>query len=152
MTAPNTYGVTPAVISARVQGLTINASTTPNTDTVTDMITESAEHLAAELVNIGFDPTGLPSTQTPYHTLRAALIYRVAYLILVGRDRAQDGIAQSYKVAHDETMQTIRVRPARVVGPSDAPDAVRSPVLEPDLAASTARTATLAGRIIRGGL
>jgi hypothetical protein len=152
MPTPNTYGVTPAIIAGRVQGLTISATTTPSQATVEDMIEECAEHLASELVNIGFDPTDLPSTQTPYNTLRAALIYRVAYLILVGRDRAQEGIAQSYKVAYDELMATIRVRPARVVGPSDAPDSVRSPVLEPDLAASTARAATLAGRIIRGGL
>lgn len=153
MTTPNTYGVTPSVIAARVQGVAIGTSTTPSTSTVQDMIDECAEALLTECNNVGIETVGLTFTQSPYRQLRGALINRVIYLILLSRDRGQEGIAEPYNRLYVEALDNIRKRPARVGGVQTAPDAVRSPALPPDLDSSAnTRWNTLAGRVINGGL
>jgi hypothetical protein len=153
MTILQTYGVTPAVISARVQGVAIGPSTVPSTDTVADMIDEAAEELQTECDNVGIETAGLTSTIAPYRQLRQLLIYLVCYRVLLQRDRGQEGIANPFLVAYREALANIRQRPARVAGPQTAPDSVRSPSIEPDLtSAANTRWITPPGRIINGGL
>jgi hypothetical protein len=156
MTSPGTndFGITPALISARVQGLTIGPGSVPSTAAVEAMIDESADLVCGEAENIGITVAGMTEANNPavFRRLRGMVVNHVIYRCLIARDRGAD-LAESYLRLYTATLDTMRASASRVSGPTDGPSQVRSPIIEPDASASSAaRLGTLPGKVVSGGL
>lgn len=150
--AINTFGVTPAVIAARLHSLAISTTTSPATDAIEDMIDESAADLDGECSAMGIDAaTAVDSggTESLYKQLRAALIYAVLDLVLVSRRRGSESADRPYKALYDEKIARIRARPQTVSSQSGVDVTV-------DLGSSTYAADIyvpgVVGKVLRGGL
>jgi hypothetical protein len=150
--AINTFGVTPAVVAARVHSLSISTTSGPDTAAIEDVIDEVASWVSDECDAMGIDAesaTDSGGTETLYKQLRSAIIYGVADQVLLARSRGSLPADRAYKVQYDETIERIRKRPQSVSSQSGVDVTV-------DLGAQAYRDATLVpglpGKILRGGM
>jgi hypothetical protein len=149
---PNTFGVTPATVAARIQNLTISTTSDPSYATVEEVIGEIASQLEDECAAMGIDASSAVDsggTATLYKQIRAALIYGVADSVLTARRRGTGEIERPYKVLYDETIDRIRRRPQTVSAESGVDVTVN--LGAPEYARQTF-VPGLPGKILRGGL
>lgn len=150
--AINTFGVTPAVIVARAQNLSISLTSAPDTAVVTDIISEVSSDIADECAAVGIDAASAinsGATEGLYLQCRRAVISGVIDTLILARNPRGAPVDRSYKALYDETVKRIREKPQTVSDQSNVD--VTIDLGAPEYASRTF-VPGLGGKIVRGGL
>lgn len=106
-----TFGVTVEMMVSRVQGLSIDPTSTPSPETVEDIILSAAAEVVAVAKSVGiqnWDPT-----DETYRILQNMVLYLSAAEVIASRDRGEDR-ASYYRSRYKDMMKTLEASPQRV--------------------------------------
>lgn len=120
---PNTFSLTYLDVSAAVQNLTINASTSPTATWVNDIIAFSAAEFEREASYVGIDTSGITSTgDADYILCKQAILYKSIAETLIARERGNPAAGEYYIGRYDRIIDTLRKRPSTISSGDVGPD------------------------------
>lgn len=153
--AINLFGLTPADVAARVQGLTSSATASPTSTVWATILTEVANQWARECYNVGIDVSGITEAadESLWTECRRCVAIGVVDEYLLSRSpRTADTVDRPYRAKWDDALRVLRERPTVLQPASEAPNTLINLGAQQYSVDGANRIPGLVGQIIRGGM